>query len=541
MTTAVPLGADSSVTTVESTARPAGALPLLTGARLTRWDALTASLIGLALTLFAVVYRSPIVPTDPWHYVRSALQFPSDDWVPLGFTRYGIILANIPPAFMFKNAEVVYYFWPLLVVFILSATIYLVGRRFWGPLAGAVAVVLLFANSVVLYNLTRGYPDLMSMALLFSAVLCAVLARDHGLRGRGATAWILAAGFLLGWGVEVRETFVLAWPIVLALLWRRGSVLRVYALLALPVVFWAALDIGLSGIFYGDPLLKAHTLTGTNPTGVGNVPPPPPIKLDAADRTRWGFFLGIPKTAINGSAGGWWMVLTGLVAMLGVFSRNRALRLVSWSFVILYGLNLLAGGVLIPSRPFGTLINPRYWVQYFPFIALALGGITSLVAAAIVRRMPSAGRTASTAVAVGLALLVCAYPVVQAVRFVPTVPSFAANGGNDLERLRDHLAGTGFEPAVIWTDWETRRLVPIFQRPLFGGDKVWGGKVKTLSGSVSPQPGDAVLLYSARSDVCDHCRAALKPWLDENRTIPDGWELLYEDDEGTLQLYRVTG
>ena len=139
--------------------------PRLLRGRPTTWsDALTGAAIGVVVAVFAFVYRSPIVPTDPWHYVRSALEFPSDDWVPLGYTRYGIILANIPPAYVFKNAEAPYYFWPLLSVFLLAASVYLVGRRFWGPVAGVVAVVVLFANTVILYNLSRGYPDIMSMA-----------------------------------------------------------------------------------------------------------------------------------------------------------------------------------------------------------------------------------------------------------------------------------------------------------------------------------------------------------------------------------------
>ena len=134
--------------------------------------------------------------------------------------------------------------------------------------------MLIFTNLIVLYNLTRGYPDIMSMALVFAALVAALMARDRGFEGRAALLWLLATGFLLGWSFEVRETGLLAWPIVLAVLWRRGSVLRTYAVVAAPVLGWAALDILISGVVYGDPLLKAHTLMGTNPTGVGNVPRP---------------------------------------------------------------------------------------------------------------------------------------------------------------------------------------------------------------------------------------------------------------------------
>src|SRR6476620_6335013 len=97
---------------------------------------LEAAVIGLAVIALAYVYRSIIVPTDPWHYVRSAMYFPSDGWVALGYTRYGIVLANIPTVWLFGNAQATYYFWPILSSGLMAAGVYLLGRRFWGPVAG---------------------------------------------------------------------------------------------------------------------------------------------------------------------------------------------------------------------------------------------------------------------------------------------------------------------------------------------------------------------------------------------------------------------
>jgi 4-amino-4-deoxy-L-arabinose transferase-like glycosyltransferase len=512
----------------------------VTGALLTRRDALVASGIGILLSVLAVLYRSPIVPTDPWHYVRSALEFPSEDWVPLGFTRYGIILANIPPAYVFKNSEVTYYVWPVLSVFLLAACTYLLARRFWGPLAGVVSVLVLFSNTILLYNLTRGYPDVMAIALLVAAALTAVLARDRDLSGPAATWWILVTGFLLGWGFEVRETFLFAWPFVLAILWRRGRVVRTYALVLAPVLFWAALDVGISGWAYGDPLLKMHTLMGTNPTGVGSVPPPSPFAAAAENKTRWEHFLAIPQAAVRDHPDGIWMVAAGILTLLTSFARNRPLRLVGISFAVVYGINILAGGVLLPDHPFGTIVNPRYWIQYFPFIALAVGGLTSVAAAWLLERQRSRGR--GVLVLVTAAVLACAVPVVTAVRYLPTVPAFAANDGNDLEQLRDAMAGQGFDPAEVWTDWETKRILSPYQRPLFGGDKVWQGKPMSLTGQGAPGPGDAVLLFSPRGTICSWCRDALEPWLDkQGGQVPSTWKLVYRDPEGTTELYRVTG
>lgn len=511
---------------------------LLSGAPITRRDVGFALVAAAVVVVVAVIWRSPLVPTDPWHYVRSALEFPSDNWVPLGFTRYGIILATIPPAFIFKNAEASYYFWPLLSAAILAAMLYLVGRRLWSPIAGVVAVILTFTNTIVFYNLSRGYPDIMSMALVMSALFCALMARDRGVTGKASLGWLLATGFLLGWGFEVRETALLAWPAVLAVLWRRGSVLRTYAIVAAPVLLWAAIDIGISGLVYGDALLKLHTLTGTNPTGVGNVPPPPPIAIDDADRTRMGYFLAIPLAALE-RPDGLWLVVSGLLAVLAILLPNRALRLASFGFISLYGLNLLLGGVLFPDRPFGTLINPRYWIQYFPFIALVIGGLVSVVSGWILSRRGATSR-GSRAVVTGLvATLACIVPVWHAAQYVPKVPAFAINGGDGMQDLRTFLDGKDFEVDQVWTDWQTKRLLPAYQRPVFGGEKVWNGRAMSLTGAGEPGPGDAVLLYSARHNVCDHCRRALEPWLEKNPEIPSTWELVFENEDESVQLFLV--
>jgi Dolichyl-phosphate-mannose-protein mannosyltransferase len=517
---------------------PSSRRDLLRGSPLTRRDALVALGWAVVVMVVAWVWRSPIVPTDPWHYVRSALEFPSDDWVPLGFTRYGIILATIPPAYVFKNAEASYYFWPLASAGLLAAALYLVGRRLWSPIAGVVAVVITITNGVVFLNLSRGYPDIMSIALVMTALVCALMARDRGLTGRAATGWILAAGFLLGWGFEVRETALLAWPIVFAVLWKRGSVLRTYAVLAAPLVAWALLDIGVSGLVYGDPLLKAHTLMGSNPTGVGNVPPPPPVQVDTADRTRIGFFLAIPRAALE-RPDGLWLVVSGVLAVLAVLIPNRGLRLASFGFISVYGLNLLAGGVLLPSRPFGTLVVPRYWIQYVPFIGLVVGGLVSVVSAWLLARMSSTARWLRLTVVGLVAAAACLTPVWLAVRQVPQEPAFAVNGGDALEDLRTHLDGKGFAVDQVWTDWETKRILPAYQRPFFGGAKAWQGTPTSLTGAGAPGPGDAVLLYSARSSICGHCRNALEPWLAKNPTIPSNWDLVYENGDKTLQLYLV--
>ena len=511
---------------------------LFGGAPTRRRDVVVAIGWACVVMVVAVVWRTPVVPTDPWYYVQSTLEFPSADWVPLGFTRYGIILATIPPALLFGNAEATYYFWPLVSAGLMAAMLYLVGRRLFGPVAGGVAVILTVGYPIVFVHLTRGYPDVMSVALLLSAVFCALAARDRGLRGRASIGWLLATGFLLGWGFEVRETALFAWPLVLAILWRRGSLLRTYAVVAAPVLLWAALDIGLSGLFYGDPLLKAHTLMGTNPTGVGRAPLPSPVQVDEADRTRWGYLLTIPKSALQRSDGTW-LVVSGALAALAVLVPDRRVRLVSAGLVTVVGLNLLAGGVLLPDRPLGTLNNPRYWIQYFPLIALVLAGLVSVVSRWVVARSAITSVAGQAAVGLLVAVVVCFVPAWHTVRYTTGTSAFAPNGGGALEELRRHLADSGFAVDEVWTDRHTARLVPVYQRPVLGGDKLWTGTARNLLGEGEPGPGDAVLLYSARSGVCDHCHRSITPWLAQHPVLPETWELVFEDSEGVVQLYLV--
>ena len=91
-------GLDPDAVLTGTDAAPAPDPDPLRGTPPRRQDVLTAIGVASVVTLFAFVWRSPIVPTDPYHYVLQTLQFPSDNWVALGLSRYGIFLANLAPA-----------------------------------------------------------------------------------------------------------------------------------------------------------------------------------------------------------------------------------------------------------------------------------------------------------------------------------------------------------------------------------------------------------------------------------------------------------
>lgn len=515
----------------------------LAGRTLTLSDYLIAAVAGLVVVAIAYVFRSVVVPTDPWHYVRAALHFPSHSWVPLGYTRYGIILASIPPARLFGDAQIAYYFWPLLSAGLLASSIALLARRFWGWTAAAVALLLLFSNRIIFYNLSRGYPDIMAMALFTLAILLALLARDRLVEGKRATWLLLAVGFLLGWGFEVRETSFLVWPLIAVILWRRGTLLRTVTFVVLPILFWAALDVGISALAYGDPLLKLHVLTGLG----GSKPTAPVSTASIADHTwyvgqsRWFYLTFVPRTAL-GTSGGGWMVLVGGIALLGLIVRNWPVRLVAAWFVGTYLLTVAPTGLLDPSHPRARIDVERYWIPFFPASALAVGGLVAVVAGWLVARTPlrRAGAAWRWVPAAALAVLVCWGPVTYGVEFATRHPAFAPNGGDALEDLRDHLRDRAVHPERVWTDWETARILPAYQRDFWGGDKVWSGKPTSLtSPQAAPKSGDYVVLFSPRSVACQFCRAALRPWLRKNPKPPADWERVYVSEDKNVELYKV--
>jgi hypothetical protein len=536
---AVPEAPDPVRETAPTDGRATPPVNRWAGSPPSRADLFTSLAIAVVVMVIATVWRTALVPTDPWHYVRSALEFPSANWVPLGYTRYGIILANILPGLMFKNAQATYYFWAVISSGALVGVVYLLGRRWWGRLGGAVAAVVLLANTVVLLNLSRGYPDIMSVSITMLAVYLALLARDRLLAGGRATVLLLTVGALLGWGFEVRETTMFLWPLVAVILWHRPTLLRAATLVALPVMAWAAIDIGISAIVYGDPLLKLHTLTGSvvppETTATGE-----PAPGDIVGKPRSFYFLMTPRTALQ-LVGGTWIVGTAVVAMVAVVVRNWPIRLLSASFILMYLLNVLPAGGLDPAKPRGRLTVARYWIQYFPSVALIIGGLTAMAAWALARRLGGTAVIRRRAIAGLAALAVVAYPVTVSVEYLLTYPAFAPNGGDAMERLRDELRGKDFRAPTLWTDWETKRMVPPYQRDFFGGEKVWNGQARSLTGPGEPEPGDYVLLFSARSATCGHCRTALRPWLKENPTVPEDWQLVHTSETGNLQLYRVLG
>lgn len=503
-----------------------------------RTDLVVAAAIGLVAGLTAWTFRTEIVPTDPWNYVMAALKFPSDSWNPLGLTRYGMILPLGPLVLAWGQAPALFYAPAILASSVLSMSVYLVGRRFWGHLAGITAVVLMLSNWTVFINLSRYYPDIPSMALVMSALVLGVAARDRQLSGRRfGDALPLLVGFLLGWSFEARETALFAWPVVIITLWVKGRVVRNAVLTALPVLSWAAVDVIVSAVAYGDPLLKLHTFTSQD-LSTTTVPADRAVMDQFVGLPRLDYLTMVPRLILERDIpGGMWLLILGALALLAILVRDTAVRLSAGAFIVSYLLFVGVSGFFIPSHPAGRLDIQRYWVQFLPWIALAVAGALHVLIGAAVGRARVRERRWVHLLAT---VVLVAGPVTTTAFTVSSTPSLAPNGGAPLAGVSAELSRQDPPPgSSVFTDWRTRRILPIYQRPTFGGAKQWTAPVRSITGARAPGSGDYVLLVATASTPCGFCTRALRPWVKKHPRLPDSWQRVYASENDGYVLYEV--
>jgi hypothetical protein len=501
-----------------------------------RLDLGLSVVVGLAVATTAWFFRTELTPTDPWHYVMAALQFPQDTWVPLGYTRYGMILPLAPFVVAWGYAPATFLVPALVASALMAGSVYLIATRWWGRVAGFVAVALLVTNWIVFVNLTRYYPDIPSMALVLLALVVALVARDRQRSGQGYAAWlVLLVGFLLGWSFEARETALFSWPIVLWVLWVPGRALKNFALVALPVLLWAAADIVISAVAYGDPLLKLHTFTRQDLSAT-KLPGDIAVMDQFVGLPRLDYLTMIPRLTLqSGVPGGLWFLAFGAAALAGLFFKNRAVRACSAALVISYLMFVGISGFFLPNHPAGRLDVQRYWIQFVPWIALTVAGMAYVVVRAVLAsRGPAATRAAH--VALGLALV--AGPAVVVGAAASDSPGLAPNGGAPLRGVSDALAQLPTKGAHIYTDWQTMRVLPVYRRPFFGGEPAWTAPVRSLTGGKQPEQGDYVLLVRPTDTPCFFCTEALKPWRARN-AVPTNWQPVLTTERDGYVLYAV--
>lgn len=514
------------------------------GRALTARDLPVALALGLIAMGIALTHRSAIVPTDPWHYVQGAIAFPEGTWRPEGLSRWGFLLPIIPFARVWGDAAATYYVVPVLSTGVLAAVLYLLGTRYVARTAGVLGALLALATPLVFVNLTRGYTDLTATTLLGAAILLATLAEDHARRAAAASSgwgWrvpvlLVACGFVTGWSFEVRETAVFAWPVIGWILWRIGHPLRTLAWFVPPALAWLALDLGLSAVVYGDPLLKLRHITGADISSSE-------VSSDSVyvGQTRW-WYMTIVFRSIWAVSGGPVLLLALLVGAIGgLLLRAHLGRLWAWG-MLSFGLLWLQGGTLDPAHPSVRLDVARYWLSFLVPLMLVAAGVGVIV----VRRAQGTWRVVTWAAAAALVLGV----LVPSVRFATSYPGLAPNGGDAMAELRDHLAEAGGMPDQrIWADWGTQRILPTYQVGPFG-DPRWEARgfralnrllrPPPVAARAYPQAGEYVVLYSTDDRTCWHCRRALAPVETAFGPMPSpGWEEVFTSSAGNLTLYRL--
>ncbi len=514
------------------------------GRTLGRRDVLSALGIAVVAMAVAFVYRSALVPTDPWHYVQGALQYPEPTWRASGLTRWGFLLPIVPFANLWGHAEATYYAVPLISTGVLAGVLYLLGTRYVARLAGWLGAVLALGTPIVFVNLTRGYTDLTATTLVALGLLLATMAADAAReRQRAGLMWgwrvpalLVACGFVVGWSFEVRETVVFAWPVIGWVLWSIRRPLPTLAWFAPTALAWLVLDLMLCATVYGDPWIKFGILSGADISQSE-------VTSDSVyvGQSRWWYVTILPRS-LWGLSGGPVLVVALVVGLVGGWAFRAHLgRIWAWGALTLL-LLWAQGGPLSPEHPSVRLDVARYWLSFIIPLMLCAVGVVVIV----VRR--TLGEVRLAAVAVGTVLL--AGVLVPAVRFATTYPGLAPNGGDAMAELRDELTRTGGMPEErVWSDWGTQRILPVYKVGPFGDPRWDAYQIRSLNRLLRqpperqrgyPRPGSYVVLYSAEDRTCWHCRRALEPVEAAFGPFPgDGWEELFTSSTGNLTLYRL--
>jgi hypothetical protein len=522
---------------------------------------LIGAVLAVGCTVMQLLWLAPPYPSDQIHYLAAARDFPTEppDTLAHQYIRYGLIAPIRFAIEAFGYSQAAYYAVPFIAAAMLVLSVYALGVLWFGRLVGALAALVTVGNSIVFPDLTMPLPDLPATAHFTAAVAVAAAVRGRrpwvAATGRRRSAALALIGVLLASSYLCREFIVFLWPLVGLLLFRRVRT-RELIWLAAPVLLAVLAESVVNALVAGDPLARLHTAAEH---GGGAVPPPIargyqnlPVEVYL---TRLSFVL------TQAPEGQWLLILLALtlvgvmIAVTAAVARRwwpsrfppidprvrRLGLLAAWIALLWVPLTLL-GGLLNPSQPKLRLQLDRYWFPIFP--ALILGGVAVawLAGRAVASRLPVV-RTrpvAIAAIAATAAAAVALPPVIIAASGWMDSPGYRVNGATHLERFRDWLADHKDVP-VVWADRRTATILPLYTTGPFGGEVVHT-EIRTLLGrGPKPAPGrnEHVVLYSANSRLCGHCRVAEEGLFGKPIQPPATWTKVYQTADGVLQIYRV--
>lgn len=514
------------------------------------------ALLALGVIVVSVLYLVPPIPSDHLNYLDAARDFPIDpgENAPQHqFLRIGLTLPMRAAMLIFGYSQAAYYAVPILAAVALALALYALGTILFSRAVGVGAAVLTLGNTIVFIDLTAPLPDLLATALFSWAAVIAMAVRSHrwGLttRRRELIA-LLVIGALLGWSYLAREYIVFVWPlIVLALLdvreparWSRAGLRDLLRSVAgrLPRLGWVAIPLvvvgigetALNAVVFGDPLARFTTAAGHGDVLASGAN----AETYQGHLRRW-YLSRIWWILYNQPEGIW---LAGAVITLGVgaiVAVRKLWFLLAW-VVLFYVPLVLLGGVLSPTMTMLRLIKERYWYPAFPALFLGAIAVVWLLTRAAVRLIPFLrGKAGAIAGLVALAVGIVPVGFAQAERRDDSV--YRVNGATQMEQLRTWLDEHGADVGVIRADRRSVRVMNIFASGPFGG-KIWDGETIGWYPDLPPRPGDYALFYSVDSPVCDLCNVdAHALFGGATPAAPATWELVFETEDGVVQLYLV--
>ena len=476
-----------------------------------RWRARVDAPVVVALTLavlgLAWYFRAVLVTSDPWHYAQAALDFGGHEWIPSGLTRWGIIVPLVPVAAVLGQTLPTFYAFAFLATAIVVPVVYVLARHVVPTAVAALTVVTFVAMPLTFINLSRGYPDLMAVALNGLTLLLVLRARDSD------RVWpLLVAGLIAGWAFEVRETTVFTWPIFAVLIWGLSRRWLGYAAVVVGLVPWAVIDLGLSWLTLGDPLAKWHVLTGSDLNDSTS-----PLDGSYLGQQRWWYLTRLPLAMAEEPWGWVLLVVCGLGILGGVILRGRVGLYVIWALFPAL-LLVVQAGVLDPQHPSVRVDVPRYWLAFLPGLTISAVALSAAAASRI--RLPGW---------VGAGIL-AAIVVVPGVRFATTEPTFHPNSGNLPYEVVENLP----VGSPVFTDGRTLRILPVYR-----GDTAVDFRDFTRRG-VGPESGQYVLIFSDTDETCEFCKLDYDLWKAEGNSLPlADYRLVWEAADGKARLYQV--
>jgi hypothetical protein len=509
------------------------------GSRLSRERGLDL-LVGGGVLLVCLLVQLALLqgprPLDPARYFDTAVEFPNIP-VDLWTLRIGLIAPVRLAVLVFGPSEASFYGVPIAAGLLLAAAVYgTMLLLFRDRVVAAAAALVTALNASYLFTSSFIYPDTTATATFTAGFFFLVLAavRSNG----GDEGWVptvaaIAAGALFGWTYLIREFSPFLLPAVVAAIVLFRYPLKRAALLAGAAVATAGLELVYGWARFGDPFIHAHQLLDRNHTS-----------FSAARGKRMDHIQGqldnvidatlvLPRLLLSWRTG-WLLVLVLVVFLVTlVLVRDRRLWVLGiwglsyWAIMIAIGLGELPSGRWILN-----ITNVRYWYPLLPAVVMgAFGGLWLLVR----RWSPgSRGLRIAQIAAVALAVTTLA-PGLAEFRSCSHRQAWWNDPAVRWHELRSWFASPAARQyRAVWTDGQTKRLVPIYTATNIGRT-VWPGNVKAFSlrEPIAPKTDPAntlILVHKARLRTLS---SESQMRLDELR---GEWAPVFVSDDGEMAL-----